>query len=280
VRAPAPQPPARLVVGISEQGAKMFGDPRFRALGITRVRLVVAYDAVHVRFERDLADTWMAAARRAGVQPLVTFGHSRVHPDRLPSIAAYRAAFRAFHARYPDVRGYGPWNEPNHSDQPTRRDPARAAAYYGVVREECADCTVVAGELIDDRGMADYLQRYISHLGEVPAVWGLHNYGDANRFRDSGLRELLATVTGDVWLTETGGLVKFGTSFPRDEERAARALRFVLALASRTPRVKRIYAYNWTAAPAVQSFDSGLMGLDDLPRPAYEVLRSTVDGQP
>ncbi|MGH2898682.1 MAG: hypothetical protein ACRDMZ_08405, partial [Solirubrobacteraceae bacterium] len=123
--APAAPPaaPQRPIVGIGEQQAAMFKDRRFAALGITHVRLVAAYDAMRVRFERDLVDVWIAEARRTGAEPFITLGHSRVKPRRLPSVAEYLAAFRAFRKRYPDVTVYAPWNEINHASQPTARAP-------------------------------------------------------------------------------------------------------------------------------------------------------------
>jgi hypothetical protein len=275
---PAPAPRPGLVLGIGEQGSAMFSDERFKALGIDRARLVTAYDSANVRFERELVDAWLAAARRAGVEPFIAFWHSRVDPRRLPSVAEFRSAFRAFRARYPEVRLYSAWNEPNHPREPTRGAPRRAAEYFDVVRSECPRCTVVAGDLIDLRGMGRYLAEYRRGLDGAPRLWGLHNYADANRFRDSGLRELLATVPGDVWLTETGGLVRLGEAFPHDEQRAARAVAFVLRLAARYDRVKRLYLYNWTASQPAERFDSGLMGRDGRPRPAYEVLRGAVRG--
>jgi hypothetical protein len=107
--------PAGLQVGIGEQGLAMFSDPRFRALGIKKARLVTSYDTTSVRFERDIVDQWLAAATAAGVEPFITFGHSRVSPTKLPSVAEFRAAFRAFQKRYPAVKVYAPWNEINHS---------------------------------------------------------------------------------------------------------------------------------------------------------------------
>jgi hypothetical protein len=272
----APAPPAGLVIGIGEQQTAMFGDPRFRALGIKHARLVISYDAVKVPFERALADSWIASARGAGVEPFITFGHSRVKPKKLPGVAEFRAAFRAFRARYPDVKVYAPWNEINHVSQPTHDNPRRAAEYYNVVREECEGCTVLAGDVLDQGGMVRYVERYRRGLRGTPRIWGLHNYADANRFRDRGLRELLAAVPGDVWLTETGGIVKFGRSFPPDEERAARATRFALDLARRHERVKRIYPYNWTGSKPTDRFDSGLIGPDGKPRPAYAVLKAAL----
>ena len=69
-------------------------------------------------------------------------------------------------------------------------------------------------------------------------------------------------MKGDVWLTETGGIVKFGRNFPRDEQRAARSITFALKLARDNERVKRVYLYNWTGAQPDARFDSGLIGSD------------------
>ena len=275
---PASKPGARdnLVVGIGEQQAIMFGDRNFRALDIDHARLVVAYDATRVRFEREIVDNWLKEAKRAGVEPFITFGHSRVHPRRLPSVAEFRKDFNAFRKRYPHVRVYAPWNEINHASQPTSRSPRRAAEYFNVVRNACDGCTVLAGDVLDQRGMTRYLAEYRRHLDGTPRVWGLHNYADANRFRRSGLRALLRSVRGDVWLTETGGLVEFGRSFPRNERRAARAVDFALDLAAKTPRVKRVYLYNWTGSKAGSRFDAGLVGPDGEPRRGYSALRAAL----
>jgi hypothetical protein len=268
---------SRPIVGIGDQQAAMFTDPRFRKLGIEHVRLVVSYDAVDVDFERDLTDTWLKKAQQAGVEPFITFGHSRVHPEKLPSAAEFRRAFRAFRERYPNVRVYAAWNEINHASQPTHDRPERAADYYNVVKSACDGCTVLAGDVLDQPGVTRYVKRYRRHLDGTPSIWGLHNYADANRFRDSGLRELLRTVKGDVWLTETGGIVRFGRGFPQDEQRAARAVKFVLALAKKKPRVQRVYLYNWTGTPPDDRFDAGLIAPDGSARPAYEVLSALRD---
>lgn len=265
------------VIGIGEQNSPMFANEHFRDLGLKHARLVVPYDAVARRTERELADLWLAEARRAGVEPFITFGHSRARPEKLPSVSEFRAAFRAFRERYPDVKVYAPWNEINHASQPTSSSPRRAAEFYNVVKAGCADCTVLAGDVLDQRGMTDYLEQYRRHLDGEPEIWGLHNYADTNRFRTSGLRDLLSTVSGDVWLTETGGIVKFGRNFPRDEERAARAITYAFKLARENERVKRVYLYNWTGAKPTDRFDSGLIGPDGEPRPGYAALRAELE---
>ncbi|MEA2194892.1 MAG: hypothetical protein QOG42_1326 [Solirubrobacteraceae bacterium] len=276
--APPPARQAAFAVGIGEQGAAMFTDKRFLDLGLDKARLVVPYDAVARRTERELADLWLASAKQASVEPFITFGHSRAHPAKLPSVAQYRAAFRAFRKRYPEVHVYAPWNEINHVSQPTARSPRRAAEFYNVVKAECHGCTVLAGDVLDQAGMTRYVRRYRRHLDGTPSIWGLHNYADTNRFRTTGLRDLLRTVSGEVWLTETGGIVKFGRSFPRDERRAARSVTYALKLAADHPRVKRVYLYNWTGAKPADRFDSGLIGSDGTARPGYDALRAGLEG--
>ena len=101
----------------------MFVDKRFRDLGIDKARLVASYDTTSVRFEREIVDNWLKQAEAVDAEPFVTFGHSRVHPKKLPSVAEFRTAFRAFRKRYPDVNVYAPWNEINHASQPTSRSP-------------------------------------------------------------------------------------------------------------------------------------------------------------
>jgi hypothetical protein len=267
-------PQRSFVVGIGEQGSAMFADKRFRDLGIRHARLVVPYDAVARDVERELADAWLDQAAQARVEPFITFGHSRAVPEKLPTVAEFRAAFRAFRARYPAVRVYAPWNEINHSSQPTAPAPRRAAEFYNVVKAECPDCTVLAGDVLDQRGMTRYVREYRRHLEGEPEIWGLHNYADTNRFRTSGLRDLLRTVKGDVWLTETGGIVRFGRSFPRDEHRAARSIAYAFKLARDNVRVRRVYLYNWTGARPTDRFDSGLIAPDGTARPGFDALRA------
>jgi hypothetical protein len=201
-----------------------------------------------------------------------------VKPRKLPSAAEFRTAFRAFRKRYPDVEVYAPWNEINHVSQPTHDQPQRAAEYYNVVKAECAGCTVLAGDVLDQPGMTRYLKRYSRHLDGDPRLWGLHNYADSNRFRDRGLQAMQATVRGDIWLTETGGIVRFGRSFPHSEQRAARAVAYALRLARSNARVKRIYLYNWTGSKRTDRFDAGLIAPDGTARPAFDVLAEALKG--
>jgi hypothetical protein len=276
---PAPPPPAatpaaqRPIIGIGEQRSPMFADERFASLGVKHVRRVMPYDAASLREERDLAAAWLTGAKSTGSEPFITFGHSRNAPKKLPSVKEYRAMFRSFRRLFPDVQVYAPWNEINHNSQPTYRSPKRAAQYYNAMKAECPSCTVLAGDVLDQAGMVRYVQTYQRHLAGSPKIWGLHNYSDTNRFRSAGLREMLATVKGEIWLTETGGLVQFGRSFPRDEQRAARATAYAIKQARAHERVGRIYLYNWTGSDPKARFDAGLVAPDGTARPAFDVLR-------
>jgi hypothetical protein len=271
--ATTPAPPEK-AVGIGDQGAAFFAAPLFRSLKVDKARKVVPWDAMKLPDERTLTDQWLAGAKKAGVEPFVTFGASRVKPKTLPTVAQFRAAFQAFRKRYPDVRAYAPWNEINHKSQPTAEHPDRAAAYYEVVREGCPDCTVVAADVLDQAGFPGYLKRFRAALkGGTPRLWGLHNYSDTNRFRTRGTRQMLRAVPGEIWVTETGGVARFGRSFPFDLQRQARATTYTFKLLDLSSRIRRLYLYNWTGSPPGARFDAGLTNADGSPRPAYDTLK-------
>jgi hypothetical protein len=272
---------ARALIGVGDQKLAMFSDPRFAWLHIARARLVVSWNVVRTPWERALVDDWLADARRAGVTPLIAFGHAWDAPHRatLPSVGAYRNAFARFRARYPWVRDYTPWNEANHCSQPTCHRPERAAAYYAALRRACASCEVVAADVLDQPNMVRWLHAFRRALPRhmTPRLWGLHNYLDANRLRSTGTRRLLRAVPGRVWFTETGGVVsrrhyRDKIAFPESPAHAAQATAWILALADREPRVRRVYLYQWNASASAQAWDSGLIGPLGDARPAFAVL--------
>jgi hypothetical protein len=287
------------VVGFSEQRADMFTNPLFRALDVRYARLIVSWDvAVRRGGEQQNADRWLANARAAGVRPLVSFNFrqgcfnpvtskiSRSRRCRAPSAAAFRRAFRAFRARYPFVREVSPWNEVNHYSQPLATNPRRAASYYNIVRAACRGCRIVALDVLDQRTVrrsrycrrgclsaVDYYRRWRRYARGHPTIYGLHNYTDTNRYRSASTNAFARTVRGQVWLTETGGVVKLGRSFPYSQRRAARALAFMFRLARSNRRIKRLYIYQWTGAPRGARFDAGLINPDGTPRPGYNVVK-------
>jgi hypothetical protein len=276
------QGPSDPLIGISDQHPATFIDPRFAALGITTARVIVPWNVMSTEPER--LGEWLAAAGATGVEPLVVLEHARgTHcpdsPCPLPSVAEYAAAVRALLEAHPSLRLLTPWNEPNHRSQPTAGAPQRAAEYYNAARAVCPSCTLVAGDFLDASSFGAWMREYRRHLSEEPRVWGLHNYFDTTYLRSSGVERLLDSVPGDVWLTETGGIVSHGppgNGLPADEARARRGVAHALALAAAHPdRVRRVYLYQWRAA-ADETFDAGLVRPDGSPRPAYDLLRQTL----
>ena len=272
---------ARLAVGVGDQKPATFQDARFQALGVQHTRYIAPWNGVLE--DPGALDRWLSAARVAGVRPLVAFGHAAGdrcphRPCTLPSVGRYRYAFKKFRERYPWVRTFQPWNEANHASQPTARRPKRAAQYHNAMRQMCRGCRIVAADVLDSSNMERWLREFMRYA-KRPRTWGLHNYGDANRFRRSGVSRMLRTVRGQIWLTETGGIVSFRTHdgrviFRKSSRRAAKATRHLFRLAAQHPRrIRRLYLYHWSS-DASNRFDSGLIDARGRPRPAFYVVRN------
>jgi hypothetical protein len=274
-------------VGLSEQDASMFSNPWFAKLDARHARVVVGWDVLRNDWERAQLDHWLAAARAAGVRPLVSFAASRRkgRGRMLPSRAAFRREVLAFRRAYPRVRDFVTWNEANHSSQPTYRRPDRAAVYFDVLAAACRGCRIAAADVLDDKkNLESWLAAFQRRARHRPRIWGLHNYIDANRFDDEGTRRMLAAVKGRIWFTETGGLVqRYQRKRPGKRARwvrhslrhAADATRYVLRLAEVNRRVQRVYLYHWSASKAKSNtWDSALINRWGNPRPAYRVVRS------
>jgi hypothetical protein len=278
--AAAAAPSQALVVGIADQKPDMFADERFDMLGIEHARLTVSWDAMTRPWEVAEIDAWMEAARENGVTPLVSFGHSRANRRLLPSAAGFRRAFLQFKRRYPWVREYATWNEANHCGQPTCHKEKLVAQYYRELRLACKGCKVLAAELLDMPNMLAWVKRFRKYSKVEPKYWGLHNYVEANRFKDVALKKLLRRVKGEVWLTEVGGLVKRRIkkkytvkAIPESESHARRVTTYLFdELLPVSRRIKRVYVYHWNTASPTDSWDSALIGPDDRARPAYWVL--------
>lgn len=281
------------MIGISDNKPNTFTDPLFAPLGLRHARLITPWNSIHV--DRPRLDEWIRAARGARQQILVAFNHSRsdrcpARPCRLPSVRSYRRAFLAFRRAYPFIKSFQPWNEANSPTQPTGKNPRRAAEYYNVVRGACRRCKVTAADILDlaldkssgRKRLTKWLATFRRTAKGTPKLWGLHNYGDTNYSRTTGTGFFLRLVPGEVWFTETGGIVKFETQsgdvpFPFSEARAGRATAFMFELIRKNRRrVKRSYIYHWRTDTSNNRFDAGLIRADGTPRPAYRVLRENV----
>lgn len=277
-----PAPGTGALLGIADQKAATFSDPRFAKLGVVRSRLNTPWNAVFTEPER--LGAWLDAARAAGIEPLIAFHHARgdlcpADPCTLPSVRQYTRAVRAFHRRWPWVRLLQPWNEANSATQPTAKNPERAAAYYNALNDVCPDCIVTGADVLDSSNMTDWLRRFRSAIdGPQPRLWGLHNYTDTNRFRSAGTKAMLRLVKGQLWLTETGGIVAFTTATGKvalrhDEKRARRAIDFLFRLARTSRRITRVYVYQWRKTAPGDRFDAGLVAPDNNGRPSLQALR-------
>jgi hypothetical protein len=265
-------------LGIGEQHAEMFSDPRFRALELEHVRVVAPYDvACRPSIHTHYLDVWLAAAERTESRALVAFSFSwrKGHRWKLPSYGTFLRCFRAFRARYPRVEDFNPWNEANHSSQPTFRHPRKAAGFYNAMRRACRDCNVAAGDLLDWSHLVPWLQRYRPHLRGRPRLWSFHNYLDVNRPRPwgrSATRRFLGMVRGELWITESAGLVHSRRFRGYSEQRAAAATLRMLDYAGRSHRITRLYGYQWQASCDPELWDSAWFRSDGSARPAYRVL--------
>jgi hypothetical protein len=269
---------SKLTVGIAEQQPDFFSAPLFQRTGIHHARLLVGWNAMYTRWQREEADRWLEAARAAGVTPLVSFGRSRTNRHELPSVARFTRAFKAFHERYPWVKTFATWNEANHCGEPTCRRPERVAAFWRAIRQNCTGCRVLAAELLDAPNLASWARAFRRATSMEPKLWGLHNYLDANRFTTGYTKEMLKATRGELWLTETGGIVarnnKSRVRLPASTAHAAKATRYVFARLVRVdPRIKRVYLYHWNDQPGARTWDSALVASNGQARPAYDVLR-------
>jgi hypothetical protein len=289
VLASAFAPPAQagwsFELGIGEQQLAMFSDPRFVALELEHVRIVTAYDVACRRGpDASYLDLWLAGAERTGARPLVAFSFSPRpgHRWKLPSYRTYLRCFRAFRRRYPHVRDFNPWNEANHSAQPTFRHPKKAAGFYNAAKRACPRCNVAAGDVLDWSHLERWLERYRAHLRGRPRLWSMHNYLDVNRprkWRESGTRRVLRMTRGRLWITETAGVVVSRRYTKYDEHRAAAATERMFAFAERSRRIKRLYGYQWQAACDRYSWDSGWFRSNGSARPAWHVVVNEVSGE-
>ena len=231
--APAAQA-KKFTLGIGDQTTFMLDDPRFQKLGVKYMRVVVPYDVMSEPQQLGRFAPIFHQARARGMRVLVAFNHSADKPKRLPSVSQYKRAVKSFRASFPWVKDYTVWNEANHSTQPLHRNPRQAARFYNAIRNLCSGCKVVAADVLDQRGFESWIKTF-RRYAKSPKYWGLHNYADVNRLRDQSITRMRRATgnRGQVWLTETGGIVRLARSWAYDEKRAAKATKHVLKIAAK-----------------------------------------------
>jgi hypothetical protein len=267
------------IVGVGDQSPSMFSDPHFQKLGVTHSRLVLAWDWYKHPYLIDSTDKWMAAAQAAGVRPLVALNvnwSTKNGHRKPPSLGEYRKSFRLVRERYPFVTDYSAWNEANHTAQPTAKKPRLAARYFNAMRGDCRTCTIVAADVLDTKDMIAWVKKFKKHARGAK-IWGIHNYKDANDATNT-TKQLLKAVKGQVWLTETGGILRLkpadGSRGGRKHTKSqqAKAVKRVYKIAKSSRRITRVYFYEW-AKKKGNRWDSAFVERNGALRPSYKALK-------
>jgi hypothetical protein len=271
------------LTGIGDEQVAMFSDPLYTQLHTKIVRYVTPYDTAVRGDALAKARIWIADAEADHEQVLVAFYHSEHTPTTLPSVAGYQKDVAKFVKEFPHVRQYQSWDEANRGNiKHVLASPSAisSAKYYQALIRVCTGCTVIGLDVLDAANITPTLRyisefkREISRLRTVmPKIWGLHNYSDVNRLESWRTRELIGAFGGQVWLTETGGIVNFAPSFLNKHgsglTRAAKVLKYMFALAATHAKITRLYIYDWTGGDSSTRFDAGLTSAHGQPRAGY-----------
>jgi hypothetical protein len=268
---------ASVGIGIADNKADMFGDPRYQALHLGYARLDLRWDIFSDAGATAQLDKWMAGAKATGARPLVTFDRSPSRPSYNPGPNQLAGALKAIRAKYPFVKDFSSWNEAN-----MNKKPELVAKWWLALRQACPTCTVLGTDLLDKPNMIPWAQRFVQAAKRTPKVWGLHNYVDANTMSTKTTKRLVASIGGNIWLTETGGIVrranKSSVVFPTGTAHAAKVTKFIFdKLVKVSPRIQRVYLYHWdTGIAGGLTWDSGFVGPDGEARPALTALQGAL----
>jgi hypothetical protein len=268
---------AKIGIGIADNKPDMYKDARFQALHLGYARLDLRWDVFSDPAATAQLDAWMAGAQATGTRPLITFDRSPVRISYNPTPQQMAGALKAVRARYPFVKDFSTWNEAN-----MNKKPELVAKWWLAMRKACPSCTVLGTDLLDKANMITWAQRFVKAAKRTPKVWGLHNYVDANTLSTKTTRKLLKSIGGNIWFTETGGIVRRDNNsalvFPTGTDRAAQVTSFIFGrLAKLSPRIQRVYLYHWdTGVGGGPTWDSGFIGPEGETRPALAVLQSVL----
>jgi len=261
----------------------MFGNPLWQQLHTKIARYIAPYDAAVRSFSYDQAKVWIQAAEAKHQQILVAFYHSEYTPTKLPSVALYQHDVQKFIKLFPHVRQYQAWDESNRGNvlhSFASPSASASAKYYQALLRVCKGCTDIGLDVLDQANITPTLRyisefkREIAHLHTImPSIWGLHDYSDVNRLQSWRTRALTQALGGQVWLTETGGIVQFKPEFLNVRgsglTRAAKVLKYMFNVAASNPQIKRLYIFDWSGGTTSTRFDAGLTDAHNKPRAGY-----------
>jgi hypothetical protein len=278
-------------------------------LGVDVVRFSLRWDQIaaagrdQTSWDWSSVDPVLAGLRAHGISPVVTlvgtprWANGGRTPNWAPTTGATFAAFaRAAASRYPWVRDWTIWNEPN---QPISLRPTRPGVYVRTLLNPAyaaihavIPAAIVAGGVTAPRANARGVDpiSWIRGMRAAHArfdVYAHHPYpgspsetpfaggcGACRAITMANLPVLLAELTRDfgpkrVWLTEYG----YQTN-PPDRFLGVSPLRqaeFIGAAALRAyelPRVDMLIQFMYRDEPNVGGWQSGLVTTDDMPKPA------------
>ena len=257
-----PTAEAKLRVGVGDQNAAMFDSSRWQSLKLKRTRYIVPWDWAKVDWQRAEVEYFMNRARAAKQQVLVTFSarrgcwnrarYSRSTACRAPSAKAYKNSFARFDNAFPWVRTYLERGQPPVAADLPQARPGRPLLRGAAQARRQAEFKVMAADMLDTSNMAPYLRAFLRRAKGSPRLWGLHNYQDVNYRTSADTRLMLSLVPGEVWLTETGGIVKFGR-LKYSPSRAAARTKWMFTLANRydtrqrglRSKITQLFVFRW-----------------------------------
>jgi hypothetical protein len=261
---------ARPIYGMGDQNPTSYQDKRM--LGLKKIKLAryaVPWDWYKDSTQTTLVNWWMSRVKAAHLKPLITFNRNWHASGRkkIPSLKQYKHSFTLFRQQFPYVKDFSAWNEPNAPEQPFYRKPAKAAKYFNALRSACKKCHIVAADINDSKNMVKWLRTYKRHVRKAK-IWGLHNYKDTSSRNTRGTTKVFTRlVRGQVWLTETGGLINRGGL-----KGQAKSVKRVFTLTHQLKKIKRVYFYQWRGVRK-SHWDSAFLSPNGKKRPAFFTLK-------
>ena len=140
-----------------------------------------------------------------------------------------------------------------------------------MLRTKCPTCNVLPGSLLDNPNLVPWtlqLRKAIMKLRSArAAIWGLHNYSDVNRLKDTSTRQLLARSRARSGspspAASSHATSPTASKFPQGAAYAGKVAKYILGpLIKANPRIERVYFYNWKPGGTSRSWDSGLVSAD------------------
>lgn len=279
-------------IAISDNKPDMFTDPAWKALKTQYSRVVVSWNVMTPKTsagkqEKARLAQWMAGAKANGQSVLVSLNSSRDKrrgPAEPKTDKQYTSAVKALKKQYPQIKAISPWNEASYV-QRKPKELKRVVNWTKLAKKSCKRCKIVMN-VVDKPNLNSWTKKYIKlskkTKGSTVKIWGLNNYVDVNNFTDKRTKAFMKIAKGQIWLTETGGVV--GRSNGQSSfagtgvDHQTKATTYLFDnIVKKQPRIKYVFIYNWDNEIAdfpsrYITWDSALRAHSGVLRPAYNVI--------